>query len=147
MIVPINGVNENSRFYNVGSAKNKVTRQVLTPAPEAVSVNSSIVFSQIPNIKFTGSYGGDNLNAYHNIDIETLPEIEQRKYRLTVSAAQDIERGDYLSAIKKKIHIADICRAQGKNEDVEKLLDGVWRLFRNLPKEQLIEAATVLSNF
>ena len=119
--------------------------QLITPE-EGLKVSGSQVLAQMPNVKF-GSYGIEDLSAYENSSDPYPSEVEQRKYRLSVSAANDIEQGNYLMALKKKIHIADICRAQGKMDDADKLMEGARRLLRELPKYQIIEAVNLISNY
>ncbi|MBR6099560.1 hypothetical protein IKP85_07415 [bacterium] len=147
MISPINmiGVQVRSNMP-ITLADKKEKCQTITPVQGMIPVFGAQALSQMPNVKFTG-YGLDDLSAYANSNDPYPSEIEQRKYRLTVSAAKDIEQGDYLTAIKKKIHIADICRAQGKMEDADKLMDGANRLLRELPKYQIVEAINLISNY
>ena len=59
------------------------------------SVSSSQILSQMPNVNFTGDEYFDDLSAYANSSDPFPSEVEQRKYRLTVSAAHYIEQGDY----------------------------------------------------
>ncbi len=148
MISPINlaCVKTVQAHSNVVPIK-KQSIETITPAEEKLPVYGTQVLSQMPNVKFTGGYGVEDLSAYENSNDPYPSEIEQRKYRLTVSAAKDIEQGDYLNAIKKKIHIADICRAQGKMDDAAKLMAGANRLLHELPKYQIIEAIQLISNY
>jgi len=148
MISPISMVGVHSRPVITSVAHDKQeNRQAITPIQEMTPVFGAQVLSQMPNVRFTGDYVTEDLSEYENSNDPYPSEIEQRKYRLTVSAAKDIEQGDYLTAIKKKIHIADICRAQGKMEDADKLMAGANVLLHQLPKYQIIEAIQLISSY
>jgi hypothetical protein len=63
----------------------------------------------------------DDLGVYLDYSGPPPPEIERRKYYLSLHAQQLAERGDFVAAAKIKIENADICRSQRKDRDAHNL--------------------------
>lgn len=59
----------------------------------------------------------DNFSAYEYYRGPEPPEIEKRKYRLSLAAQELSARGDYIAAAENKLEVASICRSQGKARD------------------------------
>lgn len=113
------------------------------------SVKSISVLSQMPNVSFGAkrNYGKDSLSAYDNYSGPRPPEIEIKKYIITRQVAEYIENEDYLSAIKGKLRLAEICKKQGKDSDAFILEESVRKLYKDLPKYQRSEAKSEIADY
>jgi len=73
------------------------------------------------------------------------PEIEEYKFNLSMQAEEYISEENYLEAIRTKIAIAEICRAQGKQRDTHLLEQTTRELYVALPKYQKQEAKDIIA--
>ena len=68
-----------------------------------------------------------------------------RKYNLSKSIQQNIEEKDYLSAIRGKLTLAEICKTQHKEDDAYMPEESIRRLYKDLPKYQRNDAKSAIS--
>ena len=146
----INPVSSVSFLPSVGTISKKsqpaVTAQTISNS-EPASVSAMQALSQMPNVKFGNHYGGDDLSAYDNYFGPEPPDIEKRKYQISVETDRAIRNGDYLTGVKNKVYLADICRAQGKYDDADKLMAGARLLAEDVPAYQREEAWKAINSY
>lgn len=139
--------------FSVPQNKNKQNIQAIGVAgincePQMSKVDS-LVLHQMPNINFSGryKYGRDDLSPYDNYVGPRPPQIELEKYYLSRQVDNDIANEDYLSAIKGKIELAQICKRQGCNKDSFMLEESIRKLYKDLPKYQRAEAKQAITDY
>ena len=99
-------------------------------------------------LNFAGRNHHKNTNPIEHKSIEsTPPELEIKKYNISKDVQRYIENEDYLSAIKGKLKLAEICRSQKKKEDTFYLEDSIKRLYNELPKYQKNEAKDLIRTY
>lgn len=132
---------------NVNS--NNLNSNIAVDSKALPLVNGISVLSQMPNVSFGAkrNYGKDSLDAYNNYSGPTPPEIEVKKYIITRQVSEHIENEDYLSAIKGKLLLAEICKEQGKDGDAFILEESVRKLYKDLPKYQRAEAKSEIAGY
>lgn len=121
------------------------TANVAIMAQNPISVSSRDVLCQFPNISF-GKLE-DDLSKYQNYNGTLAPEIELEKFAISKRVATSVESGDYLSAIKGKIELAQICREQGKYEDCFFLEQGIRKIYSQMSASQKQEAWPEIYNY
>lgn len=131
-------------LINKGAQSSKISN-VATMAQNPISAYSKDVLFQFSNISF-GKLE-DNLSKYRNYDGDMAPEIELEKFAISKQVATNIESGDYLSAIKGKIKLAQICREQGKHEDCFFLEQGIRRIYAQMSASQRQEVWPEIYNY
>lgn len=131
------------------SSSNEIVRanQTITKLP---SFSTVAVISQMPNVNFGAkkyNYGSDDLSPYNTYSGPTPPEIEMKKYRLSVQIENYINEDNYLEAIKGKLALARICKSQGKDGDAFILEESIRRLYKDLPRYQRSDAKAQISTY
>lgn len=126
-----------------------ISSENLSPQANLSSVPSKIALAQMSNVSFGNkyNYGQDNLSSYINYSGPKPPNIEVHKYNISTEIAAAIENEDYLTAIKGKIALAQICKSQAKERDAFILEEGVKRLYKDLPKYLKEQAKTVIGKY
>lgn len=101
-----------------------------------VSCPTLLYISQIPKINFSS-----NTNNF------LTPDIEIKKYDLSKDVQRHIENEDFLSAIKGKLELAQICKSQKKENDAFYLEESIRILYDGLPKYQKNEAKDAIRKY
>lgn len=128
----------------------QVSTGLPSPVPPTTSAPTTVSFlAQMPNVSFGSryEYGHDDLSAYDNYRGPQPPEIEQRKYEISRKVDDDINNENYLSAIKGKIKLAEICHGQGKDDDAYMIEESIRKLYKGLPRYQKTEAKSEIRNY
>lgn len=99
----------------------------------------------MPNVNFGAKK--DDLSAYYDYNGDSIPHIEMEKYRISEVVNEALGRDDYLTAIKGKARIAQICKSQGKEDDAFMLEESIRGLYSEMPYSQRNSAKNIISSY
>ena len=121
------------------------TRQI----KDLSSCPTLLFLAQMPKTSFSSSrhYPNDDLSMYDKYNGDIIPDIEIKKYDISKDVKNHIENEDFLSAIKGKLELAQICKSQKKESDAFYLEESIRILYDGLPKYQKQEAKDAIRKY
>ena len=113
------------------------------------SYPTMLYVSQLPKHNFSSSKNPikEDLSEYDKYNGDIIPDIEIKKYDISKDVQRHIENEDFLSAIKGKLELAQICKAQQKENDAFYLEESIRILYDSLPKYQKNEAKDAIRKY